>query len=323
MTFSSQLGDFIRGIRRPLGFVAVSAVLTAVIFWSMRHYFLDQVPLALINARSNYITFEIQRDTVSKFLVHDAEVIDPTAFCEGFLDANNRFTGLVAPRKGTKVSYMRHRSHLQITLDTPDRLPTPELSVKSRPDCRMSGQRLVLLVPQDRLNDHQPFPIIGRGEIGAELANPGLPVTGDDRFPANAVRRAPGPLLFGATVRLFGRTATLLDDGELYPISGAEFIVPRGSRLATNNVESTLVGTVMATGEDEALDIEVTVEATELQLYRVGAGSQVESLGAGAVARAFGNPALVSILTCIAIFSFLVQTLCALAGLIPEKQKRR
>lgn len=323
MTLLSRSGDFLRGIRRPLGFVAVSAVLTAVIFWSVRNYFLDHVPIALINARSNFITYEIQRDTVSKFLVHGAEVSDPAAFCEGFLDADNRFTGLVAPRKGTRVSYMRHRSHLQITMDTPEGSPAPELSVKARPDCSMSGKRLVLLVPENRLDEHQPFPVIGRGEIGAELASPGLPATGEVRFPANTVRRAPGPLLFGATVRLFGRTATLMGDGQLYPISGAEFVVPRGSRLATSTLDSSLVGTVMAKADDEALDIEVTVEATELQLYRVGAGSQVESLGAGAVAQAFGNPGLVSILTCIAIFSFLVQTLCSLAGLIPEKRKSR
>lgn len=323
MTVWSLSGAFLRSVRRPLGFVAVSALLTGAIFWSVRSYFLDQVPIALINARSNFISYEMQRDTVSKFLVHGAEVSDPAAFCEGFLEAGNRFTGLVAPQKGTKVSYFRHGSHLQITLDTPKDLPAPELSIKSRPDCRMTGRQLVFLIPEERLDEHLPFPIIGRGEIGAELASPSLPTTGETRFPTVTVDRAPGKLLFGATVRLFGRTTTLLDDGQLYPISGAEFVVPRGSRLATSNPESSLVGSVLARTDDEALDIEVTIEATELQLYRVGADSQVESLGAGVVAEAFGNPGLVSILTCIAIFSFLVQTLCSLAGLIPEKRKSR
>lgn len=314
---------------RPIAFVLASACLTGLIFLLVRFYVLELPPIAVVDARSMFVTYEVQRERVSSFVVHDAQVTDRALFCDGLLDENGQFTGLVSPREGTHVSYTRHFSHLQIMLDVPEGKAGPVLSIDGRPDCEVIGEKLVLLVRENRLALHQPFPIMGRGEIGVELGVPlapdpsaGLARIGDGKD-AFIVKRSPGPLLLGATVRLFGRTATLYGTGQLYPISGAEFHVPLGSRLASDVPSSSLAGYVRVMEGDEAMDVEVTLEAAELKLYRVGPREQAETLASGAVARAFGNPGLAPFLIAVAIFSFIVQILCALDGVIPERRRRK
>ncbi|NUB46602.1 hypothetical protein GEU84_019600 [Fertoebacter nigrum] len=314
---------------RPAWFLLASAGLTGVIFLFVRVFVLDITPVALISAQSTFVTYEVQRGPASNFTLQGAQLRDRSQVCEGILDGTGRFTGLVAPGQGNRVSYTHHRSHLLITLDIPPGTSAAELTVEGHAVCKVQGDTLNLLVPNEVLDRHLPFPIVGRGEIGAELRIQTAPVQAQDLIQVDdghggfSVRRAPGPLLMGATVRLFGRTSTLSGTGQLYPIPDAEFQIPRGSRLSSTEEPSTMVGTVTAAADDFALDVEVTLEASEVLIYRIGQRDQVERLAVGAFARSFSNPGLVPILVAIAIFGFILQLLCALDGVVRDKRGRR
>lgn len=313
---------------RPAWFFLASAGLTGVIFIFVRVFVLDITPVALINAQSTYVTYEVQRGPASNFTLRGAQLRDTTQVCDGILDSKGRFTGLVAPGQGSQVSYTRHKSHLLITLESPPGTSPAELTVEGKAVCKVPGDRLNLLIPNEMLDRHLPFPIVGRGEIGAELGIQAAPMPAqesvevDDGRGGFSVRQAPGHLLVGATVRLFGRTSTLSGTGQLYPIPDAEFQIPRGSRLSSTSETSTMVGTIMADQRDSALDIEVTLEASEVLIYRIGQRDQVERLAVGAFARSFSNPGLVPILVAIAIFGFILQLICALDGVIQNKRDR-
>lgn len=314
---------------RPAWFVLASTVLTGVVFVFLRAFVLDITPVALIRAESTFVAYEVQRGPASNFALHEAQLLDQSQVCDGILNGAGRFSGLVAPGQGNRVSYTYHRSHLLIILEIPKGTAAPELTVEGQKVCKVPGDSLSFLVPNEVLDRHLPFPIVGRGEIGAELGIQTAPAEAvtqihvDDGHGGFIIHRAPGPLLMGATVRLFGRTSTLSGPGQLYPIPDAEFQIPRGSRLSSTEDTSTMVGTVTAVAGNTALDVEVTLEASEVLIYRIGQRDQVERLAVGAFARTFSNPSLVPILIAVAIFGFIIQLLCALDGVIRDKAGRK
>jgi hypothetical protein len=310
-------------------FAALMLALTALVWAS------GTAPMVIVDVRATQVSYTIQRPPLSQLPLRGAIVARADGFCDALLDEKGRLTALVAAPKDTMVTYIWHRNFVQITLSPPllnkaDPESWAPVSVEKAgaPRCVLAAASATFLLPHAAMRDLPPLPILGQGNIGAELGIPPAPEASDLKreiavrgTPARKVKihAAPGHLLLGGTARVMGRTSLWWDSGKLFPVADSDFIIPRGSRLSSNASGAPLIGNLVLADGADAFDIQVTTEAKDLSIHRMGANAQEEALAFGALARSFGDPSLAPILIPVAIVGFLIQIFFGLEAMIRER----
>jgi len=309
------------------GFFGLPVLFATALSWLVLGGYLSSPPFVLVEARTTYLAYTVRRVDPSRLAVIDAILTGDLGGCGGMVGAARRISAAIAPKEDTVIEYAWLPGWVTIRLNAPPGNP-PVLETAGGDSCPLPEQTL-LAVPAGSMADQLPHVVLGHGEIGAEIAvalppeRPRPPVIGpsppgfENLFAANAA--APGPVLLSGTARLFGRTGTLLGRGEVFPIGDGEFVLPRGSRL-TAPEGAAMAGTLTLSPDRDALDVQVTVDAADLLLFRTGEFNQAEVLAAGAVARAFGDPSLGPILLIVAIVGFVLPVGFGISTLIREAQ---
>lgn len=309
---------------------------------AVRYFFYAQPPLVLIEAETSFLSYRVQREDLSAMSLQGAEVTDTAAVCREGLDADWRVAAIVRPPVGATVEYRWMPGMVLIrVLPTGDGTTTFENAAGVQ--CR-EGAALTFLVPAAVLERAGPLPVLGAGQIGVELGVPTLPHlppacsapelegrrcisidTDTDTDPPEGKREIPvdpasTSALFSATARLYGRTS--VSGGQLYPISGGEFVIPGGSRLEASEERFPFIGSLTLGDDGASLHVQVTTEAESLRLYRAGQNNQAELLATGSVARAIQDPSLGPFLIFMAILVLLLQLALNVRDILEDLWKK-
>lgn len=288
-------------------------------------------PLVLIEAETGFLSFRVQREALSVMALDGAEVREIASFCPAGLDEAGKVRAIVRPAFGTTVEYHWLPGMVMIRFLSENGDPALVESAGGE-QCRAAEANLTFLVPAEALQRVPPLPVLGRGQIGAELGVPTLPglpsacrniALAGHRCVDNGLHEIPvtattDRTLHRATAKLFGRTSAPFSGGQLYPITSDEIPIPGGSRLETNNEDTPFIGSVGLSGDGMSLLTQVTVEADSLRVYRVGRTEQAEVLATGAIARAIGDPSLWPLLILTAIIAYLLQLAINLRGIFKD-----
>lgn len=277
-------------------------------------------PLVLIEAETGFLSYQVQREDLSSIALVAAEVTEVAAFCAAGLDEEGKVRAVVRPSVGTTVEYHWLPGFIMVRMFS-ETLPSALVEGEDGMQCRAESDQLTFLLPAETLHRMAPLPVLGTGQIGAELGVPTLPSEiSPCRWPAFAgkscidnghheipVMTSARSSLHRATARLFGRTSMPIGEGRLYPITDGNFAIPGGARLEAGMVTSPFIGSVTVSGDGLSLRAEVTVAADDMRLYRVGHSQQAESLAAGAIARSINDPSLGPLLFFLALFPVALQ----------------
>lgn len=305
-------------------------VLGLMLMTGMLWLVLTTPPLVVIEAQTGFVSYRVQRQEVSAMALEGAEVTDVSSFCAAGLDDAGRVFSIVSPQAGATVEYRWIPGMVMIRLSAAPGGQTLVENAKGT-QCLASGD-LTFLVPAAALDRLPPLPVLGGGQIGAEQGVPtlsnSLPPCADPALAGRgclnngareiAVEPASNPAMRRASARLFGRTSMPFTGGQLYPITDGEFLVPAGGRLEAANDEAPFIGSVTLDNAASTLQVQVTIEADNLRLYRVGQNDQAEILAAGIVARAISDPSLGPALIFVAIIAFMLQVAIGLRGILKD-----
>ena len=277
-------------------------------------------PLVLIEAETGFLSYRVQREDLSAIALDGAEIREADSFCPAGLDAEGKVRAIVRPVSGTTVEYHWLPGMVMIRFLSESGAPALVENAEGQ-QCRAAGADLTFLVPAEALQRLPPLPVLGRGQIGAELGVPTLPgllppcrdsALAGLRCVDNGLHEIPVTItsdrtLRRATARLFGRTSGPVWHGQLYLITGDEIPVPGGSRLDTERDDAPFIGSVRLSDDGMSLQAQVTVEAESLRLYRAGQTEQAEVLATGVIARALVDPSIGPWLILAAIVAYLLQ----------------
>ncbi len=288
-------------------------------------------PLVLIEAETGFLSYRVQREDLSGIALDGAEVREIGSFCPAGLDEAGKVRALVRPVYGTTVEY--HWLPGMVMIRFLSESGTPALVENaSGEQCQAAEADLTFLVTAEALQRVPPLPVLGRGQIGAELGVPTLPSLVPSCEGAalagyqciyNGLYEIPLTVtsdrtLHRATARLFGRTSAPFSGGQLYPVDSGEIPIPGGSRLEANRDDAPFIGSVGLSGDGRSLLVQVTVEAENLKVYRVGQTEQAEVLATGIIARAIGDPSLWPLLILAAIIAYLLQLAINVRGIYKD-----
>ncbi len=284
-------------------------------------------PMIALEVRSNFVSYTVGRPAIAAIAVQDAVVSDrDRALLCGYGktdEKGTRLTARIMPSQGDIVEYVWNKGFAIIRFRSPPEKTGPHLDmqVQKQPICKIDSE-LSLYLFDANLTEMPPLPLVGPGQIGAELGMQPVPSQTKSDLPTWLTQQAPADaelgvsntrLLLDGTARVYGRT-NLGSDGNLYPIPDSDFNLPRGSRLTT--VDGTwLTGTVTLATTGEGFDVRATTEAQQLRLYRIGSQEQAETFATGVLSRAFRDPSAAPILLFVGIFVVVVQILLALAAI--------
>ena len=275
-------------------------------------------PLVLISARSNFVSYDVNRPVNSAISVPGVYFRDAGRLCPDLSGADgNWLSVLISPPQGARISYSWNPGWALVTVDLPqaEAQAKEPLVVERReyPPCQITQRRTSFVIRAETLAKMAPLPILGPGEIGREIASATMPdgastsIVNERDQNEVFVRSATGTL-WGGSLRVFGRTAVAWNTGQLYPVPDSEYLIPRGARLITAGREDTFTGTVIFPADgQEGFDVEVTANSESLVLFRPGPESQRETFATGIVARAFADPSSARLLLALAIFVFIFQ----------------
>lgn len=288
-------------------------------------------PLVLIEAETGFLSYRVQREDLSGIALDGAEVREISSFCPAGLDEAGKVRALVRPVYGTTVEYHWLPGMVMIRFLSESGAPALVENAGGE-QCRAAEADLTFLVSAEALQRVPPLPVLGRGQIGAELGVPTLPglvpscedaelagyqciYNGLHEIPVTATSDR---TLHRATAQLFGRTSAPFSGGQLYPIASGEIPIPGGSRLEAHLQDAPFIGSIGLSGDGRSLLAQVTVEAESLRVYRVGQTEQAEVLATGIIARAIGDPSLWPLLILAAIIAYLLQLAINLRGIYKD-----
>ncbi|MFW8635299.1 hypothetical protein [Cribrihabitans pelagius] len=269
-------------------------------------------PVLFADVRTNHVSFTADRSQLAILPLRNAILIAPSDLCEAaeeeekLGDQDPRLTARITPPTGATVEYFALPEFIQINIRP--KAAKDQILVESQgANCRLS-ERLTVLLPNETLRRNQPLPVFGRLEVSQEIGMPPRPDPGDleAATPAGTqVERLPRFFIHGGTAQIFARSSSPLDSGKLYPVAESSFPIVRGSRIEVAGGE--VSGTVMRLPGEPAMNLQFTVNAEELKIFRPGSDQQSEVIAVGPIARAFGDPTIAPFLVAFLVISFFLQ----------------
>lgn len=271
-------------------------------------------PLVLISARSNFVSYDVNRPVNSAFSVPGVYFRDAERLCPDLSGADgNWLPVMISPPQAARISYSWNPGWALVTVDLENANGPLVVERREYPPCQITERMTRFVIRAETLATMAPLPILGPGEIGREIPRAIMP-DGASTSIVNEIgqgevfARSATATLWGGTLRVFGRTAVAWNKGQLYPVPDSEYLIPRGARLVTAGAEDAFTGSVVFPADGQAgFDVEVTVNSESLVLFRPGPESQRETFATGIVARAFADPSSARLLLALAIFVFIFQ----------------
>jgi hypothetical protein len=263
------------------------------------------VPVVVMSLETELLVHRVQSPDLSSFPVVNARLSD-VGDCAEPLVTGGRFTGLVRPPAGSLLSYHWAPDQLLIDIQSPrdgDKAAATVLSDRYENECRLPLERLRILV--------SPGP--GTNSPGWQLPVAGPAIAGSQfgvALAPTAESRREYAMLRGGTLSVYGRS---FGSGMLFPISGAQFELPAGSRVASADILP--LGTAatgpswygVATYDAFGFQVSATADAEKLLLFRPN--GPPETFGIGLLAGILGDPGL-------GLIAFGIASFFAIAGLM-------
>lgn len=229
--------------------------------------------------------------------------------------------GLIEVTAGTRVVYRRFgEGPIRVVLDRFDDRPVAQLTGQTGtvpPEFRRASW---LLLEQNETCE---------GEAQTRLPIHGIVEIGDELRPQTSLEEQSSAPLFSGTVQVYGRTVDIgffFDDrrSRIYPVS--DMSIPPGARVIEAPSPSGQAGSTLWSGfarletYTTAFQIDLTTEATNLAIYRPGAGLEPEIINVGMFAQLTNDPNLVSLQV---VFALLLALLQVMGGWIDRVATRR
>ncbi|MFW8595540.1 hypothetical protein [Cribrihabitans neustonicus] len=301
--------------RGAVAFVLAGLVLTGVIALGLMAvvtwWFSAAKPVLFADVQTNHVSYKADRSHLAILPVRGALLVAPDGVCgvvEEEADGRKvpRLTARITPPTGATVEYFALPGLIQINI-RPESAEERILVEGQGANCQVQG-RMTVLLPDEILRQNLPLPVFGRLEVSQEIGMPSRPDPGDLQVVTSfgeMVQRLPRYFIHGGTAQILGRSSSPLDSGKLYPVAESSFPIVRGSRIEVSGGE--VSGNVMRRPGEAAMDLQFTVNAEELKLFRPGSHQQSEVIAVGPIARAFGDPTIAPFLVAFLVVSFFLQ----------------
>ena len=237
-------------------------------------------PYVFITLHTELLSYQVARPTLAGVLVRDA-TYDGQIDCPDRVDGADRLSGLLQPVSGAAIEYRWTPGGVAITVSSGQEGPA-SFAFPDDQTCKFTGRTVTVVQRGDAVRDLQ-LPIAGKAQAGSETS-------------VATASRAPSGTIHDGQVTVFGRT---LIGRELYPVAGATYPIPPGSRLASGrnylspeSEESGASWYGAARPGDRGLLVSATTDTTRLLLYRPGLNEQTETFSFGLLTRIFNDPSL-------------------------------
>ncbi|SHF37458.1 hypothetical protein SAMN05444279_13223 [Ruegeria intermedia] len=301
--------DISRGRFLWLGIAAAILLMTTATVWL--RFFFQAPPVVFVSVRSNHIEYQVKRPALARLAIVDGTWVGPETDCTRVtLSRGRAYTLLLMPAAGAQVEYLSLPTDILITVTPNEGDGVRVLNSSLGMGCDIKDTVSVLIAEEDFARN-QPFPVFGPVEIGSDTSRTEPPrhTFRWQLTPERIVETIPVRFVQGGQARLFGR----LDwRGQLYPVIDGDFPIPRGSRIefASDDVS----GSIVRAADEPIFDIQFTVEATAMRVFRPGKTQQHETFATGLMARAFSDPILSVIFLVLGISGFLLSILSYVHG---------
>lgn len=267
-----------------------------------------QSPLLVFDVTSEQFSQLVVRPELTAFAVTDADVRGGATCADA-----GRYSGVVEPPSGSRLTYRWRPDQVAISVDIPEG-KSARFIMAGEQECQEQARRITIRTAAIGQTDPAwRLPIAGPAEVGSEtLAN----VPGDDGW-----RRL--DMLRSGSFEVFGRSLNLGGPGALFPISSSPIAIPAGSRIGSldsaDEASATWFGSALHS--EEGFLISATAEANSVQLFRPGMVDQQERFEFGVFASIAGDPGLGMLFLVVFIAVTTMQVIASWIGLWPRKKE--
>lgn len=242
-------------------------------------------PYVVISAISDGLTYRVARIEVATIPLVEALVrTDNSDFAKHRGDKERPlFTGILEPAEGSLVSYRYAAGKVSIIVDGGE-ISAGVLRFSDSSTHTLS-KRATFVIDMDTTT-LRALPIAGPAEIGLEFGKI-IPRGGVIPF---------RPFMSEGNILVFGRGRFEPYKGNLYPILDATFPLPAGGRLSSGDTLLPNVPTEakpwfgIAQITPAGFSISATTISSSLQLYRMGATGESETIALSTLTQAFSDP---------------------------------